>query len=51
MQYENVNTPVFWWRINRRKVIYGQPRCQIVTIERKLFVDKGVKIIKGHALF
>jgi len=34
---------------NRRKVIYGQLRREVVTVLRKLCEYKGVKILEGKA--
>lgn len=40
---------VVWVPKNRRKVIYGQLRREVVTIVRKLCEYKGVKILEGQA--
>ena len=40
---------VVWVPKNRRKVIYGQLRHEVVTIVRKLCEYKGVKILEGQA--
>ena len=40
---------VVWVPKNRRRVIYGQLRREVVTIVRKLCEYKGVKILEGQA--
>jgi putative transposase len=40
---------VVWVPKNRRKVIYGQLRREVVTVLRKLCEYKGVKILEGKA--
>ncbi len=40
---------VVWVPKNRRKVIYGQLRREVVTVVRKLCEYKGVKILEGKA--